>query len=292
VGELASTAAAATWAVGSLLFARAGTRVSASVLNLAKCGIGLAMLALTAALVGGLGGLGRATGSQWAWLGLSGLFGLSIGDTAFFGALLRLGPRRALLLWALVPPLTAVLGWFVLGEPLTLTMLVAIGITMAGVTWVVVERSPQLGERPAQLWAGVALGVVASACQAVGSIMIKQADDGLSALDVSIVRLCAGTAGLGLQVAVERKGAEVRRMLEDRRLGGTIILATFVGTYLGIWLSVYGLQNAYAGVAATLQSTSPLFVLPLAVFVLKERISARAIFGAIVAVAGVAVLVT
>jgi drug/metabolite transporter (DMT)-like permease len=292
VGELASTAAAATWAVGSLLFARAGERVSASVLNLAKCGIGLAMLVLTAVLLTGSGWPQGATAGQWAWLGLSGVLGLSVGDTAFFGALLRLGPRRALLLWALVPPLTAVLGWMFLGEPLTFEMLLGIVVTTAGVTWVVIERSPGLVVRPKHLWAGVLLGVVASTCQAVGSIMVKQADHDLSALDVSILRLVAGTLALVAQVAVERKGPEVRRMVDDRKLGANVAVATFVGTYLGIWLSIYGLQNTYAGVAATLQSTSPIFVLPLAVFVLKERLTARAVIGALVAVGGVAVLVS
>lgn len=292
VGELASTLAAATWAVGSLLFARAGTRISASVLNLAKCAVGLVMLALTAALLSGSAWPPHATAGQWGWLGLSGLLGLTLGDTAFFGALLRLGPRRALLLWALVPPLTAVLGWMFLGEPLTVEMLLGILVTTAGVTWVVIERSPGLEIEPSHLAAGIGLGVVASVCQAVGSIMVKQADDGLSALEVSVVRLCAGTLGLVVQVAVERKGDQVRAMIADRRLGRLVVVATFVGTYLGIWLSVYGLQHSYAGVAATLQSTSPLFVLPLAVLVLKERVSLRAVFGAVVAVAGVAVLVT
>jgi len=290
VGELASTAAAATWAVGSLLFAWAGRRLSASVLNLAKCGLGLVMLALTAWLLTGAGWPRGATPEQWLWLGLSGVLGLSVGDTAFFGALLRLGPRRALLLWALVPPLTAVLGWLFLGEPITVEMIVGIVVTTAGVTWVVIERSPGLTVAPRHLGVGVLLGVVASICQAVGSIMVKQADDGLSALEVSVVRLAAGTAALAVQVAFERKGREVARLVREPRLGAQVTLATFVGTYLGIWLSIYGLQNSYAGVAATLQSTSPIFVLPLAVFVLKERLSVRAVVGAVVAVAGVAVL--
>jgi len=292
VGELASTAAAASWAVGSLLFAQAGERVSASVLNLAKCVLGLFMLMATAVLLTGGAWPAGATVGQWVWLGASGLLGLTLGDTAFFAALVRLGPRRALLLWALVPPLTAVLGFVFLGEPLTVRMLLAIGVTMAGVTWVVIERSPGLASRPPHLAVGIALGAVAAACQAVGSIMVKQADHDLSALDVSILRLVAGSTGLTLQVALERKGVEVRRMIDDRRLGGHVFVATLVGTYLGIWLSIYGLQNTYAGIAATLQSTSPLFVLPLAVFVLGERLSARAIVGAFVAVVGVAVLVT
>lgn len=292
MGELASTAAAASWAVGSLLFAQAGARLSASVLNLAKCVIGLALLMLTGAIVAGGAWPANATPGQWWWLSVSGLLGLTLGDTAFFASLVRLGPRRALLLWALVPPLTAGLGYLFLGEPLTLRMIIGIGIAMAGVTWVVIERSPGRAFQPEHLAGGVLLGVVAAACQAAGSILVKQSDEGLTALEVSVVRLLAGTAGLIIQVAIERKGEEVRRMVDELELGARVVVATFIGTYLGIWLSIYGLQNTYAGVAATLQSTSPIFVLPLAVFVLKERLTRRAVLGAVVAVVGVAVLVT
>jgi len=49
------------------------------------------------------------------------------------------------------------------------------------------------------------------------------------------------------------------------------------------------LQHTYAGIAATLQSTSPLFVLPLAALT-GERISLRAVLGACIAVAGVGLL--
>lgn len=66
--------------------------------------------------------------------------------------------------------------------------------------------------------------------------------------------------------------------------------ATFLGTYLGIWLVSAGMRYAPAGIAATLSSTSPLFVLPLVALVHRERISLRTWVGALVAVGGIALL--
>ena len=68
------------------------------------------------------------------------------------------------------------------------------------------------------------------------------------------------------------------------------MIATFLGTYCGVWLMNYGLRNLPVGVASTLNSTSPIFILPLSALVLGEKVSPRAIFGAIIAVAGIAVL--
>ena len=61
------------------------------------------------------------------------------------------------------------------------------------------------------------------------------------------------------------------------------------GTCGGLWLSAYGLLHAEVGVAATLNSTSPLFVLPLSLLLQGEKISLRAVCGAFVAVGGIAV---
>ena len=69
-----------------------------------------------------------------------------------------------------------------------------------------------------------------------------------------------------------------------------LVAATFIGTYLGLWLSMAGIRYTYTGIASTLSSTSPIFILPLAYFVENEDLTARSIIGACVAVVGVAVL--
>ena len=69
------------------------------------------------------------------------------------------------------------------------------------------------------------------------------------------------------------------------------MVAVFIGTYLGIWLQQVSLKYSAAGIAQTLFMTSPLFVLPLAA-IQGERISWRAICGAIIAVGGIVLLFT
>jgi drug/metabolite transporter (DMT)-like permease len=53
-------------------------------------------------------------------LALSGVIGIGLGDTAYFAAINRLGPRRALLLETLAPPIAALLALVFLQEALSL----------------------------------------------------------------------------------------------------------------------------------------------------------------------------
>jgi drug/metabolite transporter (DMT)-like permease len=67
------------------------------------------------------------------------------------------------------------------------------------------------------------------------------------------------------------------------------IIAAFLGTYLGIFLQQTSLKYAPAGIAQALSSTSPLFVLPLAMFA-GEKVSLRAVLGAAASLVGIGLL--
>jgi drug/metabolite transporter (DMT)-like permease len=137
---------------------------------------------------------------------------------------------------------------------------------------------------------GIFLGPGAAACQAGANVLVKLGGESHDALPIAVVRLAAGAAGLVLVVAVRQRLHESARVFSTARVASLLLLATLIGTYLGIWLQVAGLTGAKAGVAATLSSTAPIFVLPLAVVFLGERPSARAVAGALVAVLGIAIL--
>jgi drug/metabolite transporter (DMT)-like permease len=79
------------------------------------------------------------------------------------------------------------------------------------------------------------------------------------------------------------------RNLNSLRRWATIILTVFIGTFLGIWLQQISLKYAAAGIAQTLFATSPLFVVPIVIFT-GERVSLRAVLGALLAMAGVGFL--
>ncbi|MCK6511183.1 DMT family transporter [Myxococcota bacterium] len=306
MGELAALASAAMWAIASLVYARLGLTIRALALNLLECTFALLMLSLVLC-VWTLNdpSVARWPDAQSAYLLLgSGLIGVAFGDTAYFHSLNRLGPRRSLIVSALTPALTAVLASLFLREAITLAMLLGMALTLGGIFWVIHEKHhhPQAdASEPSEPpdsptytlieWRGVAWGLLAAFCQAAGNILTKKGGGTLPALPIAMFRLAAGVLSLFLLVLLLGRLRESVVPLQNKHQVQLLLLATFFGTFLGIWLQVVGLRYApSAGIASTLSSTSPLFVLPLAFFVLREPLGVRAILGAFFAICGVAIL--
>lgn len=286
MGELASIGAAVLWAAASLMFAHLGHLVRPAALNLLKCSIALALMVVTQAILAGT--LPAASAHQIGLLSTSGIIGLTLGDTAYFAALTRLGARKTLLFAALTPFVTAVLGHLFLSEAISPMMVVGMAVTVGGVLWVVLERSQ--ADRTRDFGLGMTFALVAVGCQASGSILTKLGTADLATLEVSIIRLLAGSLGLLFVVTGRQQWADVRQALTSRDRLVRLVVALFLGTYLGVWLMNTGLKYTYAGVAATLTSTSPIWVLPMARWFNKEPISLRSWVGATIAVVGVALL--
>ncbi|MBE9136245.1 DMT family transporter [Nodosilinea sp. LEGE 07088] len=289
-GELAALTAAFLWAVATVMFGRLGKALPPLVLNLAKGAIALGLLALTLLLLGQ-----RPTGltSQGlVLLTLSGVIGIGLGDTAYFAAINQLGPRRALLLETLAPPLAALLALVFLQEALAPRAWLGLGLTLVGVVWVIAERVPADAAVSASSL-GVVYGVLAALGQATGAVLSRAvlADTDVAPLWSSLLRL---GGGLGMIVAILRSQGPVTgalRPLRSPRVLAGVAVAAILGTYLAIYLQQMALKYSATGVAQALTSTSPLFVLPLAA-AMGDRVSLRAIAGAGLALVGVGILVS
>lgn len=298
MGEVAALSAAGLWAFASLLFTRLSEDHGPIVMNALKCIIAVVLMVITLAILEGVV-WPTITAEDTVILAVSGLIGLSIGDTAYFNALTRIGPRRALLLTALVPPVTALLAWPTLGESFTAPMLIGMVLTLGGVAWVIVERVPTQSEqteteaadaRKVEL-AGIGFALVAVLCQSTGNVLTKLGGTDASAIGISVVRVLVGSVGLLVVVAARRRTAELVAPFRSSSAAARLFVATFAGTYLGIWMLNAGLKyTSHTGIAATLSSTSPIFILPLAWIALDERLTPRSVLGAFIAVIGVAVL--
>jgi drug/metabolite transporter (DMT)-like permease len=188
----------------------------------------------------------------------------------------------------LAPPLSAVIALVSLQETLSAADWLGIGLTVIGVAWVITERVPTLLGAAAAHGRGILFGSLAALSQAVGAVLSRAALARTSVDPVwgTLLRLAAGV-GLMLGLLALRPSLwQALQPLRSPRLWGGVVIAAFFGTYLAIWLQQTALKYAPAGVAQALLATSPLLVLPM-VLLLKEQISARAALGALVALAGV-----
>jgi drug/metabolite transporter (DMT)-like permease len=226
----------------------------------------------------------------WLWLSISGLVGFTLGDLCLFHAFVRIGARLSMLVMALVPVLTT-LGGFLLGEALGPWAWIGMLVVMAGVGWVILERQPTAdGGRTRLDLPGLALGLGGAAGQAAGLLLSKygmgQGDPFVS----TQIRVLAGIGGFVVLFTLLGLWPRVRLAMGNRPALARAGLGSVFGPFLGVSLSLLAVKHAQAGVAATLMALVPVTIIPLAILVKKERVSARAVIGAGIAVAGAAIL--
>lgn len=300
IGETAAVGTAALWTTCSILFASAGRRIGALSVNayrilMAVALLGCAHLVVFRTLVPPAGT------SQWFYLALSGVAGLALGDFGYFGALVFIGPRRGVLLMSMSPIFAAVSGYYVLGEVLAVRDVIGIAVTLAGVTWVILEKdvhSDEIPVSPRQKVYGILAGLGGSVGQGLGLVVSKYGmlhaggdpSMALNPLSATFVRMMAATVFVWLIVTASGRLRRVLEARKDRRAITRTLAGAVTGPFAGVWLSMVAVTYAVAGIAATLMSLMPVMVIPLLWVVYRQRTSRRGMLGAAVAVAGVAIL--
>ena len=291
LGELAALGTAGCWTVTSMAFEAAGKRIGSLAVNLIRLVLALGFLTIYCALVRGRALPSDADGHQWLWLSVSGLVGFTVGDLCLFRALVLVGARVSMLIMSLVPPMTALIGWLLMGEVLGGLDWAGMAITVTGVGWVVLERKPApAGTAGRHVPAGVLLALAGAAGQAVGLVLSKYGMGDYDPFAATQIRVTAGLAGFALLFGLIGWWPKVAAGLRNRPAMVRTALGAFFGPFLGVSLSLLAIQHTETGVASTIMAIVPVLIIPPAVLIFHERINLRAILGAAMAVAGVALL--
>ena len=281
LGALAALGSAFCWAVSAILFRALGQHVKAQAMNLGKGLIAVVCLGMLA-WPGAIPAL--ATRDVLALI-LSGLLGMTLGDTLYFLTLQHLGARLTLLMGSLIPVVTGAAAIIALGErpsPMAVGGLLA---TVAGVTFLLWQRAH---EAPgAKSFRGIAFGLSFVAAHAIAILLTKIGASDMPTSLATWLRHAASVSGLTVWALASGSLINWMRPLCTPRLAGQLTLAALIGAVAGSWLSVAALKYTDASIATALNSTSPLFVLPLTAWWLKERIGWQSVVGATIAVGGI-----
>lgn len=281
------------WAVAALWWEKLGKSCGPNLLNFAKNTSGAVLF-----------------GIQLAWLGvtlpafdysvlmlcISGIFGLTIGDSAFFASLPHLGTRQALLVGSMTPALAVFLAAVLGEESLTLISVGGSICVCAGTAIVLTApRDEQPSEpmdqgKPRKKLRGVVLGLTSSVACALSSVFARKGLGSLGVAEASFIRLSTGAISgaflLALLPQFRTGGAAFQHPRFISSLGGVVL----IGTYGGIWFSLLGLKLAPVSIAATLNSTTPIFGVLLTWIVRKEPLTLRLCLGTAIATLGVGIL--
>ena len=140
---------------------------------------------------------------------------------------------------------------------------------------------------------GIVFGVLAAFGQAGGFVLAKIAfqESAMNTFFASFIRLSAAVIVLfPIMLLAKKIRNPITMFAQDRHALVLVSLGAVVGPCLGITLSLIAVANTEVGIAATLTATVPIMMLPLVVFIQKEKLTWKTIAGAVLSVAGVAIL--
>lgn len=293
IGELAAVGTVLSWTATALFFEAAGHRIGSLVVNLIRLVIAMAFFVPLSLVLHGRPFPFEATGQQWLWLSVSAVFGFLICDTALFRAFLVVGPRVAITLMSLVPPITAFIGWVVMGEVLAPIEWWGMAVTLTGVVMVVMDRRDLNGERRNRHLplSGVALGLTAAVGQAIGLVFSKKGMGGvMDPFSATMIRVVVGIVGFSLLFTLIGWWPRVWKGLRNRHGLAFTTGGAFFGPFLGVSMSLVAVKHAESGVVATILALLPVSMIPAVIFLRKEHVSWQGWFGAALAVGGVGLM--
>jgi drug/metabolite transporter (DMT)-like permease len=284
IGITAALASAASWALGSILFKRLGESLSSLAMTLAKGTVSILFLAVALLII-------KADPIQLEPLLLlvfSGFLGIAVGDTCFFEALRDLGPHAVVVLMMLGQVLTVLLAVLFLGDTPTLAAWIGIVLVIVGIGVVIF---PKLGAGGSlSNIRGIIFGLASVLSMSVSIIVAKKALDTVGTIQATLIRMIAGTVGVFLFGLACRRLEHWVLPLREPKLAIRFVLSVCVVTFGGFWLSIVAIKYVDVSIANTLNSTEPLFVLPLTAILLKEKITLQALLGTLITLGGIVLL--
>ena len=240
------------------------------------------------------------------WFMLSGLFGIGLGDSAYFQALPRLGSRRTVLLCqCLIAPFAALIEWRWLGTKLNLPEICCIAVILVGVA-IALAPDDHLKISARDWKIGLTACTFAAIGGALGAVVIRK---GYAAIHDAGLNVDAGPTGYqrvlgGILIptialllfkwrsahahgpAFAESTLQVSR---DKwaRLWPWVLANALAGQTLGVTCMQWALQTTQAGIVTAIIATTPLVLLPMTRIVEGEKIGLRPFLGALIAVSGV-----
>ena len=140
IGELISIGVAFSWTATALLSEFGSKRLGNLTLNVLRMALALLFSGVLFLVVTGSPLPAGASWEAGGWMLLSGLVGYVIGDFCLFQCYIIIGSRFGQLFMTMAPLAAALMAWVTLGQQMTLMSIVAMLVTLFGISISVLGR--------------------------------------------------------------------------------------------------------------------------------------------------------
>lgn len=305
-GLLFAFGATICWAISVFPFTKAGRLMTVAGMNLVRLVLGT-LLVFTSAAIMETDSLFHAFTKTylqgWMWLGISGVLALGVGD--YFGLRMYaiLGPRFGSVLSTLSPAAALLSGYILLGQNMNYIGIAGMLLTISGVMGISLGKKERIiipDHGHGSVTSGIAFGVVSALCNGAGLACSKKAFALQSSMGVpihpltaSFMRFSVATILVVVFLLLSGKLLPKIKKIAGQPLPvlGLAALGTVMGPLLGVSLALFAIQTVTVAVAQTIFALVPVLALAISHFVFKHKLSRAAVIGALIAIAGVSVLI-
>lgn len=297
LGELISIGVAFSWTATALLSEFGSKRLGNLTLNVLRMVLTLLFSLVLFMVVMGKPLPAGASTEAVGWMMLSGLVGYVIGDYCLFQCYIIIGSRYGQLFMTLAPLSAALMAWVTLGQQMNVMSIIAMLITLLGIGISVLGRGEHHRVSLKLPLNGVLFAVGAAMCQGVGLVLSKIGMDHYEAVtdmpewmipfSANFYRCVAGIIGFSLLLYFRDGMEPLREALHDRKGLSVATATTIFGPFVGVGFSLMAVQYTAAGIASTLMAMTPIIILLPSYWLFHEKITWRAVIGAVISVVGV-----
>ena len=311
LGELISLGVAFSWTVAALASEVGSRRLGVFVMNVWRMSLALLLSALLLWLTLGAPYPVYASGTTWLWLLASGVVGYFFGDWCLFNSYLTIGSRMGQLFMTLAPMFTAFAAWVMIGQTLSWTALLAMGVTLCGIAISVLGRDEHHHVSLGLPLKGILFGIGAGLGQGIGLVLSKigldhyeqdvtaminaqcsMFNEQSSMLNVlpfasNMIRCVAGLVCFSAWLILSGHAGRMRDSLKERRGLLAMVIAVFSGPFIGVGFSLMAVQYTAAGIASTIMAMTPIIILLPSRWLFHQPITLRGVVGAVISVVGV-----
>jgi drug/metabolite transporter (DMT)-like permease len=223
------------------------------------------------------------------FISLAVAMGPVIGDTIYLAGQERIGVSYAFPITNTYPIITYILSILFLSETLLPFRFIGIIITIIGMSLITREQI-HVNEKQNNTFnkIGITLVLVSTILFALSTILLQVGVSDVDAIHANLIRLIVGSI-LFVPIFI---GARVRGMPQPPKHAIKIVLVgAFFGMAIGSLLYVYVVKLVGATFTSVVGSLSPLFALPISIFILKEKVTILAVIGVVLAIIGVILVV-
>ena len=296
IGELISIGVAFSWTATALLSEFGSKRLGNLTLNVLRMSLALLFSVVLFWVVTGTPLPPVGSLEACGWMLLSGLVGYVIGDFCLFQCYIIIGSHYGQLFMTLAPLAAALMAWVTLGQQMAPMSIVAMLITLIGISISVLGRGEHHRLSLKLPLNGVLFAIGAALSQGVGLVLSKigmdhyesgAMPDWLIPFSANFLRCIAGIIGFSLLLYVREGLKPLRDALHDRK-GLTVATATTVfGPFIGVGFSLMAVQYTSAGIASTLMALTPIIIILPSYWLFHQRITWRSVLGSVISVLGV-----